>query len=186
MSNSRWFLRRSRTFLYVASGITSVWVFTMKNKDYVRGIFLKWKAQVENQTGTKIKVLRTNNGRRIQEWSVPEGMWRLWHSSTLHCQKTPQQNGVSKRMNKTLEEKVRCMLSNVELGKKFWAKAVTYAQHLVNRLPIFNRWQNPVRIMVWKTCNWLWFFACFWFYCILSCDWIKVGSTGKEAFFHGL
>ena len=38
-------------------------------------------------------------------------------------------------MNKTLVEKVRCMLSNAELGREFWAEAVTYAQHLVNRLP---------------------------------------------------
>jgi len=38
----------------------------MKNKDDVLGIFLKWKAQLENQTERKIKVLRTDN-RRIQE-----------------------------------------------------------------------------------------------------------------------
>jgi len=34
----------------------------MKNKDDVLRIFLKWKAQVENQIGRKIKVLRTDNG----------------------------------------------------------------------------------------------------------------------------
>ena len=38
-------------------------------------------------------------------------------------------------MNRTLLEKVRCMLSNVGLGKQFWAEAVTYACHLINRLP---------------------------------------------------
>ncbi|KAH9717385.1 hypothetical protein KPL71_021793 [Citrus sinensis] len=30
---------------------------------------------------------------------------------------------------------VRCMLSNAGLDKKFWAEAVSYASHLVNRLP---------------------------------------------------
>ena len=34
---------------------------------------------------------------------------------------TPQQNGVVERMNKTLLEKVQCMLSNVGLSKSFWA-----------------------------------------------------------------
>ena len=38
-------------------------------------------------------------------------------------------------MNRTLLEKVRCILSNVGLGKQFWAKAVMYASHLINRLP---------------------------------------------------
>ena len=48
---------------------------------------------------------------------------------------TPQQNGVAERMNRTLLEKVRCMLSNAGLDKKFWAEAVSYASHLVNQLP---------------------------------------------------
>jgi hypothetical protein len=39
-------------------------------------------------------------------------------------------------MNKTLVEKVHCMLSNARLGRKFWAEAVTYAQHLINHLPL--------------------------------------------------
>ena len=38
-------------------------------------------------------------------------------------------------MNRTLLEKVRCMLSNAGLGKEFWAEALVYACHLVNRLP---------------------------------------------------
>ncbi|KAH9793742.1 Integrase catalytic domain-containing protein [Citrus sinensis] len=44
-------------------------------------------------------------------------------------------NGVAERMNRILLEKVRCMLSNAGLDKKFWAEAVSYASHLVNRLP---------------------------------------------------
>ena len=38
-------------------------------------------------------------------------------------------------MNRTLLKKVRCMLSNAGLGKQFWAEAVMYASHLINRLP---------------------------------------------------
>ena len=38
-------------------------------------------------------------------------------------------------MNRTILEKVRCMLSNAGLSKEFWAKAVVYACHLINRLP---------------------------------------------------
>ncbi|KAH9727035.1 Integrase catalytic domain-containing protein [Citrus sinensis] len=59
-----------------------------------------------------------------------EGIKR--HFTVRHI---PQQNGVAERMNRTLLEKVRCMLSNAGLDKKFWAKVVSYASHLVNRLP---------------------------------------------------
>ena len=48
---------------------------------------------------------------------------------------TPQRNGVVEFMNQTLLEKVQCMLSNARLGKEFFAEAVTYACHLINRLP---------------------------------------------------
>ncbi|KAH9741104.1 Integrase catalytic domain-containing protein [Citrus sinensis] len=59
-----------------------------------------------------------------------EGIKR--HFTVRH---TLQQNGVAKRMNRTFLEKVRCMLSNAGLDKKFWAEAVSYASHLINRLP---------------------------------------------------
>nr|CDN96898.1 putative Ty-1 copia retrotransposon [Phaseolus vulgaris] len=112
-----------------------VWVFTMKNKNDVLEIFLKWKAEVENHTGRKIKVLQTDNGGEYKSdpfLNVCQDCGIVRHFTV---RKTPQQNGVSERMNKTLVEKVCCMLSNAELGREFWAEAVTYAQHLVNRLP---------------------------------------------------
>ncbi|GJR12950.1 retrovirus-related pol polyprotein from transposon TNT 1-94, partial [Tanacetum coccineum] len=59
-----------------------------------------------------------------------EGIVR--HFAVRH---TPQQNGVDERMNRTLLEKVWCMLSNDGLGKEFWAKVVRYTCHLINRLP---------------------------------------------------
>jgi len=112
-----------------------VWVFTMKNKNDVLGIFLKWKAQVQNQTGRKIKVLLTDNGGEYKSDSFLKVCQDCGIVRYFAVRKTPQQNGVSERMNKTLVEKVRCMLSNAELGREFWAEAVTYTQHLVNRLP---------------------------------------------------
>ena len=48
---------------------------------------------------------------------------------------TPQQNGVAKRINRTLLERVYCMLSNAGLGKEFWAEAISTGCYLVNRSP---------------------------------------------------
>ena len=39
-----------------------VWVYTMKAKDKVFEVFLKWKKMVETQNGRKIKRLRSDNG----------------------------------------------------------------------------------------------------------------------------
>ena len=112
-----------------------VWVYTLKSKDEVLETFLVWKKMVENQTGRKIKVLRSDNGTeyRNDQFSIfckKEGI-----SRHFTVRDTPQQNGVAERMNRTLLEKVWCMLSNASLGKQFWAEAVMYASHLINRLP---------------------------------------------------
>ena len=44
-----------------------VWIYFMKHRFDVFGIFKKWKAQVENQTGRKIKYLRTYNGLEYRD-----------------------------------------------------------------------------------------------------------------------
>ncbi|WVZ69502.1 hypothetical protein U9M48_018276 [Paspalum notatum var. saurae] len=48
---------------------------------------------------------------------------------------TPQQNGVTERMNRTIVSKARCMLSNASMGRQFWAEAANTACHLINRSP---------------------------------------------------
>lgn len=68
------------------------------------------------------------------------------HAFTLFCDEkgirrelsaryTPPQNGVAERMNRTIQEKVRSMLSMVGLSNVFWAEAVMTAVHLINRAP---------------------------------------------------
>ena len=49
----------------------------------------------------------------------------------------PQQNGVAERINRTLLEKARCMLSKAGLWDRtaFWAEAISTACYLVNRSP---------------------------------------------------
>lgn len=47
----------------------------------------------------------------------------------------PQQNGVAKRMNKTLIDRAQSMLSSVNLEQRFWAEVVHTACYLVNRSP---------------------------------------------------
>ncbi|KAH9657090.1 hypothetical protein KPL70_022912 [Citrus sinensis] len=83
----------------------------------------------------KIKVLRSDNeGEYTSDpfLQVCQNVGIKRHFTMRH---TPQQNGVAERMNCTLLEKVRCILSNAGLDKKFWAEAVSYASHLINRLP---------------------------------------------------
>ncbi|XP_022950381.1 uncharacterized protein LOC111453497 [Cucurbita moschata] len=50
-------------------------------------------------------------------------------------------------MNQTLIEKVRCILSQTRLSKAFWAEAISYLVHLVNRLPVSrNGGKTPLEV----------------------------------------
>ena len=107
----------------------------MKSKDEVFETFLVWKKMVENQTGRKIKVLRSDNGTEYRNDQISYFCKKEGISRHFTVRYTPQQNGVAERMNRTLLEKVRCMLSNAGLGKQIWAEVVMYASNLINRLP---------------------------------------------------
>ena len=48
---------------------------------------------------------------------------------------TPPQNGVIERMNLTIQERLKSMLSSVELPNGFWTEALATSVHLINRSP---------------------------------------------------
>ena len=90
---------------------------------------------IEKQIGKQVKCFHTNNGLEFcyDELNVLcklEGIVRL---HTIHH--TPQQNGVAERMNRTLIEKVCCMLSNVGWPKSFWVEVASTTCFLINRSP---------------------------------------------------
>jgi len=62
-------------------------------------------------------------------------MPELRHRKIFTVQETLQQNKVAESMNRTLLEKIQCLLSNARLAKSFWVEALTYASHLINMLP---------------------------------------------------
>jgi transposase InsO family protein len=48
--------------LFIDDHCRKTWIYFLKNKDGVLAKFQEFKSQVENLTGRKIKVLRSDNG----------------------------------------------------------------------------------------------------------------------------
>ena len=46
--------------------------------------------------------------------------------------RTPQQNGVAERMNRTLNKRARSMRLHARLPKTFWTDVVSIATYLIN------------------------------------------------------
>ena len=112
-----------------------VWIYILKHKDEAFPCFLEWKAQVERSTGRKLKTLRTDNGGEYVSADFEKCLKKEGVRHELTVPKTPQQNGVAERMNRTLVEAVRSMLADARLPHRFWAEALSTAVYLRNRSP---------------------------------------------------
>jgi transposase InsO family protein len=121
------------TFIDDAS--RKVWVYLLKTKDQVFDIFQQFHAMVERETGKQLKCLRTDNGgeyttKKFRSFCSEHG---IRHEKTVPG--TPQHNGIAERMNRTIVERVRCMLKMAGLHKSFWGEATLTACYLINRSP---------------------------------------------------
>ena len=112
-----------------------VWVFVLKTKDNTFDAFKTWKIMIENQKGERLKVIRTDNGLEFcnKEFTQLCNESGILRHLTAHG--NPNQNGLAERMNRTLLERVRCMLFHARLSKAFWGEAVVTAAYLINRSP---------------------------------------------------
>ncbi|XP_048323873.2 retrovirus-related Pol polyprotein from transposon TNT 1-94 [Ziziphus jujuba] len=121
------------TFIDDAS--RKVWVYFLKTKDQVLDYFKLFHTMVERETGKKLKCLRSDNGGEYtsKEFDAYCRRHGIRHEKTVP--RTPQHNGIAERMNRTIMEKVRSMLSMAKLPKPFWGEAVRAACYLINRSP---------------------------------------------------
>lgn len=96
-----------------------VFVYVLKNKNQVFKCFVDFKNLTENQTGCKIKTIRSDNGTEYvnKEFETFCGKNGILHQRSAPY--TPQQNGLAERMNRTLLDRVRCMLLDSKLPRKF-------------------------------------------------------------------
>jgi hypothetical protein len=90
---------------------------------------------VENQTGKKIRVLRSDNGgeytsKEFMDFCAGEGIRR-----ELTVPYNPQQNGVAERKNRAIVGAARAMLHDQGLPLFLWVEACYTVVYLQNRSP---------------------------------------------------
>ncbi|KAL5831285.1 hypothetical protein ACOSQ4_016639 [Xanthoceras sorbifolium] len=120
---------------FIDDSTRKVWVYFLKKKSEVFDTFRKWKAMVENETGLKIKRLRSDNGGEYRDSRFREFCANSGIKMEKTVPMTPQQNGIAERMNRTLNERARSMRLHAGLPKMLWAEAVNTAAYLINRGP---------------------------------------------------
>ncbi|GJU29418.1 putative ribonuclease H-like domain-containing protein [Tanacetum coccineum] len=110
------------------------WVFFLATKDETSGILKSFITGIENLVDHKVKVTRCDDGtefknREMNQFCKKKGILRQFSVA-----RTPQQNGVTERRNRTLIEAARTMLADSKLPTTFWAEVVNTTCYLQNRV----------------------------------------------------
>ena len=126
-------------FMYFQSGINvgtrmSI-VSLLKSKGEAFNASKPFITALEVVARTTLKSLRTDGGGEYisHEWKTFAKDKGFQHQ--LVAPYSPEQNGVNERLNRTLLEKMRCLLLWSELPKSFWDVAILHANRLRNCTP---------------------------------------------------
>nr|KYP62171.1 Retrovirus-related Pol polyprotein from transposon TNT 1-94 [Cajanus cajan] len=129
VTGSRWFV----TFIDDHTWV--IWVFLMKDKSEVGRIFKLFYTMVETQFQSRIKVLRSDNGREYYHSALNSYLQKHGIIHQNSCVDTPQQNGVAEIKNTHLLKVTRSLMLTTNVPNQFWGEAVLSATYLINRMP---------------------------------------------------
>ena len=106
---------------------------------------------VEREKEKPLKCLRSDNGGEYTSNEFKSYCFEkdIRHEKTVPG--TPQQNGMTEKMNRTTVEKIRCILRMPNLPKSFWGEAIVTACYLINRSPSVSLgFDIPERVWIGK------------------------------------
>jgi len=108
-------------------------VFLQKKSDLLSE-YKKWLTKAQLHTGTKIKVLSSDNGGEYvsNAFKALHDENGTTHQTTVPD--TPQQNGVAERLNRVLVEMARTMMRHKDVDQDLWADAIKTAVYIKNRV----------------------------------------------------
>nr|GFB60236.1 putative ribonuclease H-like domain-containing protein [Tanacetum cinerariifolium] len=93
----------------------------------------KGKIKTENQLSLKVKVIRSDNGTEFKNSNLNQFCGIKGIKRKFSVPRTPQQNSIAERKNRTLIEAARTMLADSLLPILFWAEAVNTACYVQNK-----------------------------------------------------
>nr|GEW42369.1 putative ribonuclease H-like domain-containing protein [Tanacetum cinerariifolium] len=89
---------------------------------------------LENQLSLKVKVIRSDNGTKFKNNDLNQFCRMKGIKREFSVPRTPQQNGIAEKKNRTLIEAAKTMLADSLLPIPFWAEAVNTACYVQNRV----------------------------------------------------
>nr|GFB68813.1 hypothetical protein [Tanacetum cinerariifolium] len=99
------------------------WVFFLATKDETSPILKTFITGLENQLSLKVKVIRSDNGTEFKNNDLNQFCGIKGIKREFSVPRTPQQNGIAERKNRTRIEAAKTMLADSLLPIPFWDEA---------------------------------------------------------------
>lgn len=128
-------------------------VKVLKSKNEAEENLKQYIKEVERQHGTKVKRIRLDNGGEFSSNNFKSYCRNNGIKLEYTMSYSPQMNGKSERMNRTLMNKIRTKIIESGIPKFLWGEALKASAYEVNRLPTsaLRRGQTPA--MLWHGRN---------------------------------
>ncbi|KAG9442194.1 hypothetical protein H6P81_018048 [Aristolochia fimbriata] len=113
------------------------WVEFIREKSDTYKVFASLCKRLMNDKNIvigKIIRIRSDHGREFENNQFAQFCEKRGISHEFSAPKTPQQNGVVERKNRTLQEMARAMINAKNLPHKLWAEAVNTTCYISNRV----------------------------------------------------
>ncbi|GJR23889.1 ribonuclease H-like domain-containing protein [Tanacetum coccineum] len=130
------------------------WVFFLAYKDETYDMLHDLIVGLENRLRHKVKTIRCDHGTEFKNQLMNEFCAKKGIKREYSIARTPQQNGVAERKNRTLIEAARTMLADSLLPIQFWAEAVNTACYVLNRVLVTKpQMKTPYEILMGRSPN---------------------------------
>ncbi|GJR16973.1 retrovirus-related pol polyprotein from transposon TNT 1-94 [Tanacetum coccineum] len=152
------------------------WVFFLHSKDEASEVIISFIKKTQVNLQLQVQRVRTDNGTEFKNKTLAKFFDEVGISQQFSAARTPQQNGVVERRNRTLVEAARTMLTFANLPLFLWAEAIATACFTQNRSIIHKRFDKTPYELINKRKPNIKIFHVFSCRCYLLNDYDDVGK----------
>nr|GEZ26967.1 hypothetical protein [Tanacetum cinerariifolium] len=141
-------INRKRYVLVIVDDYSRyTWVHFLRSKDKAPEVIIKFLKRITVHLQSPVIIIRNDNGTEFKNQMLKEYFDTVGISHQMSSVRTPQQNGVVERRNKTLVEAARTMLIFSRAPLFLWAEAIATACFTQNRSIIHCRFnKTPLKL----------------------------------------
>nr|GEV15900.1 putative ribonuclease H-like domain-containing protein [Tanacetum cinerariifolium] len=164
----------------VRFGNNDFMVFFLHSKDEASDVIISFIKKTQVNLQLQVQRVRTDNGTEFKNKTLAKFFNKVGITQQFSAARTPQQNGVMERRNRTLVEPARTMLTFANLPLFLWDEAIATACFTQNRSIIHKRFDKTPYELINKRKPNIIFFRVFGCRCYLLNDYEDIGSSRQK------